>query len=381
MKNPILIKGGMRWIIVLAALSGNAMLAQSLVGTWQGTVQAAKEFRIVVKISTTDTDALKTVLYSIDQLPQGFPAAVNLQGSTVKLSVPGVGGAYEGKLNADGNSIAGNWSQGSRPYPLTLTRATSQTAWTIPDAPARKAMPADADPVFEVATIKLSRPDESLSIQVSPGGRQFTATNASLRELITFAYEIHPRQVTGGPAWLETEKYDLVARADVEGMPSYKQLRTMLRKLLADRFQLNFHREQKELTVYTIVPGKTGPKLTSSDGDPNGLPSLGFRGLGSLYARNANMSDFAGLMQTLVLDRPVVDRSGVSGRYDFTLNWTADESQFGGRPGQAPHRPANADVPPDLYTAIQQQLGLKMESARLPVEVLVIDRVEKPSDN
>lgn len=371
----------MRWIFVLAALSGNAMLAQSLAGTWQGTVQAAKMFRIVIRISTTDTDSLKAVLYSIDQLQQGFPGAVNLQGSNVKLSVPGIGGAYEGKLSADGNSIAGNWSQGPRSYPLTVTRATDQTAWTIPDAPARKAMPADADPVFEVATIKLSRPDESLSIQVSPGGRQFTATNASLRELITFAYEIHPRQVTGGPAWLETEKYDLLARADVEGMPSYTQLRTMLRKLLADRFQLNFHREQKELTVYTIVPGKTGPKLTSSEDDPNGLPSLGFRGLGALFARNANMSDFAGLMQTIVLDRPVVDRSGVSGRYDFTLNWTADESQFGGRPGQAPQWPANADVPPDLYTAIQQQLGLKMESARLPVEVLVIDRVEKPSDN
>ncbi len=370
-----------RWITVLAALSGNAMLAQSLVGTWQGTVQAAKELRIVIKISTTDSDALKAVMYSIDQLPQGFPGTVNLQGSAVKLSVPGVGGAYEGKLNADGNSIAGNWSQGPRPYPLTLTRADSQTAWAIPDAPVRKAMPVDADPVFEVATVKLSRPDESLSIQLSPGGRQFTATNTSLRELITFAYGIHSRQVAGGPAWLETEKYDLLARADVEGMPSDKQLRTMVRKLLADRFQLNFHREKKELTVYTIVPGKTGPKLTSSADDPNGLPSLGFRGLGSLFARNANMSDFAGLMQTIVLDRPVVDRSGVSGRYDFTLDWTADESQFRGLPGQAPQRPDNADVPPDLYTAIQQQLGLKMESARLPVEVLVIDRVERPSEN
>jgi uncharacterized protein (TIGR03435 family) len=373
----------MLWLIAVAALPGNALFAQTLAGTWQGTVQAGKDLRIVIKISTTDADTFKAVLYSInDQMPQGMPAGpVTLQGSTLKMSVPGIGAAYEGKVSADGNSITGTWSQGIESLPLNLTRATSQTAWMIPDAPVRKAMPADANPVFEVATIKLSGPDEGLSIQVSPGGRQFTATDISLRELITFAHGIHPRQVAGGPPWLETEKYDLLARADVEGIPSETQLRTMLQKLLADRFQLNFHREKKELTVYTIVPGKTGPKLTGSEGDPNGLPTLGFRGLGSLFARNANMSDFAGLMQTLVLDRPVVDRSGVSGRYDFTLNWTADESQFGGRPGQPPQRPDNADVPPDLFTAIQQQLGLKMESAKLPVEVLVIDHVDKPSEN
>jgi len=370
----------MPWILALAALWGNALLAQSLAGTWQGTLQAGKELRIVFRVSTTDADNLKAVMYSIDQSPQGISGAVAIQGSTVKMSIPGIG-AYEGKLSADGNLIAGTWSQGPEPLSLNLTRATSLTAWAIPEPPVRQAMPADADPVFEVATIKPSRPDERMSILVTPGGRQVSTAVTSLSDLITFAWGIHPRQIVGGPAWLESEKFDVLARPDVEGTPNQKQLRVMLQKLLADRFQLTFHRDRKELTVYTIVPGKTGPKLTRNDGDPNGLPTLGFRGLGSLFARNANMSDFASLLQTLVLDRPVVDQTGVSGRFDFTLNWTPDESQFGGRPGDAAQRTSNADVPPDLYTAIQQQLGLKLESAKAPVEVLVIDRVAKPSEN
>ena len=93
------------------------------------------------------------------------------------------------------------------------------------------------------------------------------------------------------------------------------------------------------------------------------------------------MADFAGLMQTTALDRPVVDQTGLTGKYDFTLDWTPDESQFGGRGGQAPPPADNAEAFPDLYTAIQQQLGLKLESTRAPVDVLVIDRLEKPSEN
>ena len=98
----------MRWILALTALWGNALLAQNLTGTWQGTLQAGKELRIVFRISTTDADNLKAVMYSIDQSPQGISGAVAVQGSAVKMSIPGIG-AYEGKLGADGNSIAGIW--------------------------------------------------------------------------------------------------------------------------------------------------------------------------------------------------------------------------------------------------------------------------------
>src|SRR5580658_10456581 len=152
------------WIIALASLSGNALLAQSLVGTWQGTLKVPQaprgELRVVFKISTTDADSLKAVMYSIDQGGQPISAStVTFQSSAVKISIPGIGGTYEGKLSADGNSITGDWTQGP-PQPLILTRATNQTAWAIPEPPARpKPMAADANPAFEVATIKPSRPE------------------------------------------------------------------------------------------------------------------------------------------------------------------------------------------------------------------------------
>jgi uncharacterized protein (TIGR03435 family) len=374
----------MLWIIVLAALSG-ALLAQSITGTWQGALQVPQapggQLRIVIKISTTDADALKAVMYSIDQGGQPIPGAITLQGSAVKMSVPGIAGTFEGKLNADGNSIAGTWTQGPQPLPLILKRATSETAWAIPEPPAPvKPMSADANPVFEVATIKPSKP-ETQGKGFMVRGRQFSTMNTSLSDLITFAYGLHARQITGGPAWLESEKYDLAAKPDGEGQPNDKQWKMMVQKLLADRFKLTFHRDKKELSVYAIVVGKTGPKLTKSEGDPNGLPGLFFRGLGVLPARNATMADFAGTMQTAVLDRPVVDQTGLPGRYDFLLKWTPDETQFAGLGVKVPPPTDNADAPPDLYTAIQQQLGLKLEPTKAPVEVLVIDRAEKPSEN
>ena len=369
------------WMIAFAGLSGGALAAQDITGAWQGTLQAGRELRLVVKISKAD-GGLKAILYSIDQQGPGMPAsAITLQGSTVKMSVAGIGGTYEGKLNADGTSITGTWTQGGAPLPLNLKRATSETAWTIPDPPARlPPMSADASPVFEVATIKPGKP-ETQGKGFMVRGRRFSTVNTSLSDLIMFAYGLHARQITAGPAWLEKDKYDLTAQPDGEGQPNDKQWKTMVQKLLADRFKLTFHRDKKELSVYAIVVGKTGPKLTKSEGDPNGLPSLFFRGVGVLPGRNATMADFAGVMQSAVLDRPVVDQTELPGRYDFTLTWTPDESQFGGLGVKVPPPTDDAAAPPDLFTAIQLQLGLKLESTRAPVEILVIDRVEKPSEN
>jgi uncharacterized protein (TIGR03435 family) len=133
--------------------------------------------------------------------------------------------------------------------------------------------------------------------------------------------------------------------------------------------------------VYALTVGKTGSKLVKSEGDPNGLPGLFFRGLGALNVRNATMTDFTGLMQAAVLDRPVVDQTGLPGRYDFTLNWTPDETQFASMGVSVPPPADNAAAPPDLFTAIQEQLGLKLEATKAMVDILVIDRVAKPSAN
>jgi uncharacterized protein (TIGR03435 family) len=379
-------KTWMLCIVALASVPGGTLLAQNLTGTWQGTLKPnpTTDLRIVFKISTSDKDALKGVMYSIDQKTPAIPlGAVTVQGSSVKLTIPAIGGSYEGKLGSDGNSVDGNWSQGGpNPLPLRLVRATDATAWTIPDAPPPpKKMKADADPSFEVATIKPSDPNAPGQFLTVQGDRMVTR-NTSLSFLITFAYNLHAKQISGGPAWLDSEKYDINAKPDVEGQPSVDQLKTMTRKLLADRLKLTFHKEKKELSVYAITVGKTGSRLTKSEGDPNGLPGLGFRGLGKLIVRNATIADFAGLMQNSVLDRPVLDQTGLAGRFDFTLDWTPEPSQFGGRGGQAPQ--PGADDPaalPDLFTAIVAQLGLRLESAKAPVDVLVVDHIEKPSDN
>jgi len=368
----------------IACFWGIPLLAQDITGTWQGTLQAGRDLRTVLKISKADGN-LKAVLYSIDQGGQGISASsASLQGSTFKMAIEAIGGTYEGKLSADGSSITGTWTQGPNPLPLNLKRATPETAWTIPEPPPRlPPMAADANPVFEVATIKPSKPD-------TPGkyfrvrGREFSTLNTSLSDLIKFAYGIHARQIVGGPASLESDKFDLLAKPDGEGQPNDQQWKTMVQKLLADRFQLRFHRDKKELSVYAIVVAKGGPKLTKSDGDPNGLPGLFFRGLGVLPARNATMADFAGLMQSAVLDKPVVDQTGLKDKYDFDLKWTPDDSQFQQFRGAVNmNTPPNTDpnAPPSLYTVVQETLGLKIEATKAPDDVIVIDHVEKPSAN
>ncbi len=239
-----------RLMIAFIALSGSALFAQSLVGTWQGTLHIAavnRDLRTVVKISTSDADSLKAVFYSIDQPGAGIPvASVTLQGATVKFSIPAINGTYEGKLGADGNSIAGTFTQGA-PLMLNLTRATNETAWAIPEPPPPPVrMAANANPGFEVATIKPSEPNRPGRLFTVRGADVLTI-NTSLNDLIGMAYSLHPRQLSGGPAWMETDKYDVTGRPDVPGQPNQDQMKTMIQKLLADRFQLKFHREKKEL--------------------------------------------------------------------------------------------------------------------------------------
>jgi uncharacterized protein (TIGR03435 family) len=376
-EKEIAMKTLLRALVAFLALAGTAH-AQNLAGNWQGVLQAGRDLRLVITIAAADAGGLRGVMYSIDQTPQGIPVTVTLQGSTVRMGMSGIGGAFEGTMTADGNTIAGTFTQGGKPLPLSLQRATPDTAWAIPQPP--RAMAADAPAVFEVATIKPSNPNQPGKL-FTVKGRQVITINTTLADLITFAYELHPRQITGGPDWAAKEKYDITGQPEAQGTPSMVQLRAMVRQLLTDRFKLAFHRDKQELSVYAIVLGPNGHKLTKNDTNPNGLPGLLFRGLGVLPASNATIADLAGVMQTAVLDRPVVDRTGLPGRYDFTLRWTPDESQFAGLGVQVPPPSNDPNAPPGLFTAIQEQLGLKLDATRAPVEVVVIDRVEKPSEN
>lgn len=371
-------------VLFAKILSAQTPPSQDMTGTWQGSLQLpdGKALRTVLKITKGDGGVLKGNFYSIDQGGQPLPvSSIALQGNTFTYAIAMIEGKYEGKLSADGNTVTGEWSQGPNPLPLVLTRATKATEWTIPEPPPKlPPMAADANPEFEVATIKPSKPDQQgKGFMVK--GREFDTMNTSLIDLITFAYGIHPKQIVGAPDWAGTDKYDLTAKPDGEGQPNDKQWKTMIQKLLADRFKFTFHHDKRELPVYTLVVAKGGSKMTKSEGDPNGLPSLFFHGLGDLPGRNATVADFAGVMQTAVLDRPVVDQTGLTGRFDFTLKWTPDESQFGGLGIKVPPPSDKPDAPPNLYQAIQEQMGLKLDPVKAPADVLVIDHVEKASAN
>lgn len=239
-------------------------------------------------------------------------------------------------------------------------------------------MAADADPTFDVATIKPSRPDEQRSVLVQ--GTRLVTADTSLVDLMMFAYGIHPLQIVDGPEWFSTEKFDVVVQPNLPGRPSTAQMRSIVQKLIADRFTLTFHHAQRELPVYRIVIAKGGPKLpaTTKEGLETNTAAVAFRE-GTMTVRNATLPEFASLLQRYVrLDRPVVDHTGIAGKHDFNLHWTPDFSQFDGKSPWSVKSDENA---PSFYTAIQEQLGLKLEAAKEPADVLVIDHADRPSQD
>jgi bla regulator protein blaR1 len=365
-----------------AAQTSTAKADQDVVGTWQGTLHAGRDLRTVFKITKDEKGEYKADLYSIDQ--GGGPIAAKtatFQDHELKFAIPQINGSYDGKMSSDGNTIDGTWTQNDHSLALVLTRATPETEWVIPKPPPPiPPMAADANPTFEVATIKPSqpgRPGRAFLVR----GRRFMTINTPLSAIISFAYGVQPKQVIGLPPWADSDKFDIEAVPDGTGEPNQVQWKNMVQKLLASRFGLKFHHEQKILPVYVLTVGKDGEKMTLDTSNPNGLPGLFFAGLGKLNVRNATMHDFTNLMQSAVLDRPVVDMTELKGKYDFALNWTPDESQFANMGVHVPPPSDKADQPPDLYTAIQEQIGLKLEATKGPADVMVIDHVDHPSAN
>ena len=256
---------------------------------------------------------------------------------------------------------------------------------------------------YEVASIKPDKSDKTKFMRVFPDG--YTAIDYTLLWVIKGAYGIYlDDQFSGVPNWLISEEYDVEAKMDSSTADELKKLssddltlarRHMLQALLADRLKLAIHRESKDLPVYFLVLAKSGSKLHEArpgDTYPNGikLPDgrLGGRGV---IVRSADGGftgqgiPIAGLAEffSLQLGRPIVDKTGLTGKYDFTLRWAPDESQAlpGGAPnGQTPVAAPDPNGSP-LFTAISEQLGLKLESGKGPVEVIVIDHVERPSGN
>jgi uncharacterized protein (TIGR03435 family) len=233
---------------------------------------------------------------------------------------------------------------------------------------------------FEVATIRPTPPEWQ-------GGRyfrmtspqRFAATNFSPRLLIGVVYNLPPRAVLGGPEWLDSDRYDIVATTPGTERPTLEEQMTMLRQLLTDRFKLTFHREPKEFSIYEISVGKGGHKLKPTMGSPDEDPVLLSQimpGEVHMPARNASVAQFAAVMQRTIVDRPVIDKTGLNGRFDFDLEWTPDDSQFGGLFKDMPE-----STKPSLFAAMQEQLGLKLEATKGIVQAIAVDRMERPADN
>ncbi len=372
----------MKQLLLLAALPG-ALLPQALEGIWQGTLTPANQtdgIRLAFKIDKNG-NAYQGTFYNLANGRQSNLGAITLQGNAVRIVIPGNGMNYEGKIEADGNSINGTLNQGTNPVPLPLKRATSETAWELPPPPtAPKPLPEGTKLEFEVASIKLS-PE-----QQGGGGFNVTATEfrgrTTLAQLITFAYLLHRSQVSGLPNWADTDRYEIAARLPQGGDPSDDQIRTMLKNLIQSRFSVSSHTEKRELSVYAISIGKNGPAGAKLVKNTSNGTRIGAQGLGRLTISGVSMAGFAGQLQFRVLDRPVIDQTGLTDRYDFTLNWRPDEFQFPSlTPVQREYWASRAEGLPDLFTAFQEQLGLKLDSTKAPVDVLVIDKVSKPSEN
>ncbi|PYV44632.1 MAG: hypothetical protein DMG06_05710 [Acidobacteria bacterium] len=284
---------------------------------------------------------------------------------------------------------------------LTLTRkllvasagiaaVTGPIVLGIVNSPPVRAQAGSASLRFEVASIKPAKPDPlNRGFRMVSGG-SINASSTTLKQLVAFAYDVQDSQISGGPSWISSEKYDILAQpvpsevpADVREMSedqrkrALDRMRQRLRSLLAERFQLTVSRDTKELPAYALRIGKNGSKLQEFKEGEHNLEGIGL-GKGQLTLRRSTMQMLATVLSKLV-GGPVQDQTGLTGTFDGKLEWTPE-------PGEPSLVPETTPTPtlsgrPSLFTAVQEQLGLKLESTGDPGEMIVVDKVEKPSEN
>jgi uncharacterized protein (TIGR03435 family) len=214
---------------------------------------------------------------------------------------------------------------------------------------------------FEAVSIKLAAPDAHTETRRYPGGR-FTATGITLKALIQRAWDVKDFQITGGPGWINSDLFSVTAKAPASGTITGPELSQMIQSMLRDRFHLEIHRETRDMPIYSLVIAKSGPKLTPT----TAAMQTWSRGNGSLVGTKVPLDMLAGDLLESQLRRVIVDRTGIPGEFDIQLKWTPDNADEAGL---------------SLFTAIQEQIGLRLESTHGPVEMLVIDAAEKPSAN
>jgi uncharacterized protein (TIGR03435 family) len=248
--------------------------------------------------------------------------------------------------------------------------------WTAISAPILAQQPI----AFEVASVKQRPMGGPISmIGGSPSGSRLHLEAMSLSDLISWAYNIKPWQVAGGPSWTgiqrdrtqldsATRRFDIDAKAEGDEARKIKEFRQMMQALLTERFHLTFHRESRESPVYVLVADKNGPKLHESGPEAKGI--LRMAGRGKITGSGSTISQLVNWFSNANgVDRPIVDQTGFTGKYDFTLEWTNLTTT------------ASDDTAPTIFTALREQLGLKLDPRRAPLEFIVIDRAEVPDGN
>jgi uncharacterized protein (TIGR03435 family) len=235
---------------------------------------------------------------------------------------------------------------------------------------------AQPSPAFEVASIKLSHSRSAESNVDSTPGR-LTATNITVRELIRLAYGVKDYQVERAPGWVGGERYDIAAKGAGRKTTGNDEEQSQVSALLADRFQLTAHRETKQMQVYLLVVARNGPKMTLHN---DGTGAKTRRGCGHLAGTRVTMDVLAAVLSKQ-FERDVLNRTGLPGKYDFQLDWMPDSGPCPAADGQVAAAAAGASGLPSIHSAVQEQLGLRLESARGPVDILVIDLVERPTGN
>ncbi|HLH18705.1 MAG TPA: TIGR03435 family protein [Bryobacteraceae bacterium] len=221
-------------------------------------------------------------------------------------------------------------------------------------------------PRFEVATIKPVS-DTTGSSGIYTGHGNMKAENVTLKRRIIGAYGVGPNQVVGGPDWLDTDRFNIVAKSG-QDINDDEVLNRMVQALLAERFGLVLHRESRTMPAYVLEVAKGGPKMEKSTGKRSNSTTTGNNSRGILKATDTGMELLAQLLAR-ALDMPVIDRTGLDGVYNFTLQWTPESAQ------------SRPDAGPSIFTAIQEQLGLRLRAEKTAVPVLVIDRAERPAEN
>jgi uncharacterized protein (TIGR03435 family) len=284
------------------------------------------------------------------------------------------------------NSHFGRQSMACGAFTFVLTMAIplcctqSQTSQTVPTSP--EGLRSSALPGFDVAVIRPNPGDTTghSHIWSSASDGNFKAQNVTAMELIRYAFGMPETRITGGPAWMRSAKWDMEAKSDaatdarlrgLDSAPAREQKQRMLQSLLTGRFGLRVHQETRELPIYALVVAKGGPRFQPSKMDGTTINN------GNAYITVTGSDHTVALLAEQLsrsLGRIVVDQTGLDGRYELSLKWTPDDAAAG--TGMAP-----ADTGPSIFTAIQEQLGLKLESRRGPVPILVIDHLDLPSQN